>query len=153
RCQEILKYFLHRYQDRRASSVFATFLACFSESLDDETQWTRYGREGAGACLQVEVIKDESFPKESEDPPIMARTTIRVRYKQELLRDSIRRSFRQILDGYDAFPNEMPETILHDVRTWAGAGLDRVAAYANTAAKRPFFRSEREWRLVAIARS
>ncbi len=146
--RSILEMFMKHYGNYKISRKFDGFLVCFSAARDKESQWLRYGAAGTGVCIGVKVL-DESG--DLGDPPGMGRQLFGVDYDSESWVRRVESAFGEIC----AVLGEAERTGRRGtIRAASGqvlSGLFRVAAFAETIAKRSPFASEEEWRLVAVA--
>jgi hypothetical protein len=147
--REVLRLFLEYYDNWKARTVFDSFLVCLSSARDKASQWRDYADRGRGVCLGIKVIRGEKPPP--DEPPIRGRGIFEVDYCPESWRDRVLVAFTKIcsrLRRFESLPDGEPRARAFE---WAGVGLSRIAATAETVAKRPKYASEEEWRIVAIA--
>lgn len=146
--RSILGKFVTHYGDYKISRKFDGFLVCFSSARDKEGQWLRYGVGGTGICIGVKVL-DESG--DLADPPGMGRQLFGVDYDSGSWARRVESAFCEITSVVGEAEQAGKRSTVRAASGEALSGLFRVAAFAETIAKRSQFASEEEWRLVAVA--
>jgi len=138
---KVLDVFLTNYPDSMISQMRTTYLSCFSAARDDESQWEKYGDGGRGICLGIRVL-EEPGPRN----PVVVSLMLEVDYSEASLRAWLAETFGKIcavLARVQPSLNNCKEGL---------SALYRIAAYASIRTKREKWKSEREVRLVTLAR-
>lgn len=119
------------------------YLACFTAAGgDDVSQWSGYGRRGAGYALRL-GIKPPSFP---HDFAMKASTMlVQVVYDEADFVKTIRRQLFRFANVYKEFSGEPGNEVLLRVGEW----MERECASLSVRFKDPCFEHEQEWRLIA----
>ena len=136
---EMFDLFLEKFPDMSVGHLMTVYLACFSMARDDPEQWRRYGENGHGVCLGIRVL-DEPGPVSPE----FGSTLVKVEYSASSLRESVKRSFHQLLSLV-----ARAELTRQNVELGLNA-LNRVAAFTSIAAKQPQWAVEQEFRHVTV---
>jgi hypothetical protein len=144
----ILRMFLDKYGDWKNSKMFDSFLVCFSQARDKESQWMQYADQGRGLCLGIKVLIGEQPPNDSL--PIRGRDVFVVDYDVGSWRTKVRVAFKNIVSELRHFESTSAIDDLQNAHEVAWGGLQRIAAFAETVGKKPCYSSEEEWRIVAI---
>lgn len=134
---ETLRMFLASYQQLHVTRVISIFLACFSDSIDDPSQWRNYGDAGRGLCLGIKVVNE---PPPTDSPSAL----IKVNYSESSWRDELRKSFGDVCTLLSRAPVTLKNCNL------GLSALLRTAAFMSISAKRADWAHEREYRRVTL---
>ncbi len=138
---KVMDVFLTNYPDSMITQMRTVYLSCFSVTRDDESQWRAYGDNGRGICLGIRVL-EEPGPKSPDIVSVM----LEVDYSESSLRAWLADTFGKIcsvLARVQSSNNNCEEGL---------SAFYRIAAFASIRAKHEKWKSEREVRLVTLAR-
>jgi hypothetical protein len=136
---EVLSLFVEGYANLQVTKVVSICLVCFSVARDDESQWRNYGDKGHGVCLGIRVL-NEPGPKE---PPS---ALVKVDYSESSWRSDLTKHFCEVCSLLSRVSASRKNCEL------GLSALNRIAAFASIAAKRPEWAVEREFRHVTLVR-
>lgn len=117
--------------------MLTTCLVCFSAERDDANQWKKYGDDGRGLCLGIQVL--------NETPPTDSRCgLVKIEYSEGSWRETVTRAFKEICSVLSR-----ARFLTHNIVLGSKA-LYRIATHASISAKHPEWAAEREYRLVKL---
>jgi hypothetical protein len=140
----LLRHFLTDFDQKKLSTMRASYLTCFSLARDDPEQWKTYGAGGAGVCIGVRTL-----PEESLDDATFARSLVKVKYDAAEQERALADSYRRVLRLYATFVARHPP-LEEDARRWGWNALFRLAGHAAMSTKTAAWSREQEWRQVAF---
>jgi hypothetical protein len=142
----LLRHFLADYENKKWPKLQTSYLSCFTEVQDDESQWGTYGARGAGVCFGLKTLRDETFEDDQFDHGFF-----KVGYSALTRESELRDKFRVVAHLYRGFIRRQPSREL-GARRLGWNALMRLASLAAMSTKTPRWAHEQEWRHIVFPR-
>jgi hypothetical protein len=136
-----LTLFRRRYRALAVSEQMRVYLTCFSALADDRNQWEKYGRNGTGYCLGINVLHETL-----ESLTSLGLAHLQVDYSETSWREAVRRHFGEVLAELDRATHTRKNAELGML------ALVRIAAFMSISAKRGQWAVEQEYRRAAFVK-
>jgi hypothetical protein len=126
-----------------------TYVACFSEAPDLESQWRKYGDHDRGVCIGFDT---GVMPHSLGAVDRWTSGFIPVVYDRKLQRETVRQDLDTLLNEVDRCSKEHPELTDRIVERGAREGVASIAGAAAISYKTEDWQAEKEWRILCFVR-